>query len=326
MTVLVLIEHADGEADELSLQTLTLARSLAGDEPLTALLVGQGGQEAGAALGARGVGAALVAEDERLTAYSPGGWARSVTDAIERTEASAVVAAGTNRALRCWPTWPLAATCPSRPTATDVPCRSRARGHPHPLGRQPAGGGDCALAAPPAVGGSGGELCRQMEACCRALEGSGVRLWVDDRADLAALFPVAGVHLGQTDLPPAAARRVVGEEMWIGLSTHDEEQLRAADADPEVDVVAVGPVFPTTGKERPGPGGGAGFRAPGAVPDGQAAGGDRRDRRRELGRGARGGGGYGGRGPGAVCRGDVRRSRRMLAVCWLRQDGSCAST
>ncbi len=97
MTVLVLIEHADGEADELSLQTLTLARSLAGDEPLTALLVGQGGQEAGAALGARGVGAALVAEDERLTAYSPGGWARSVTDAIERTEASAVVAAGTNR-------------------------------------------------------------------------------------------------------------------------------------------------------------------------------------------------------------------------------------
>ncbi len=97
MTVLVLIEHADGEADELSLQALTLARSLAGDEPLTALLVGQGGQEAGAALGAHGVGAALVAEDERLAAYSPGGWAGSVADAIERTEASAVVAAGTNR-------------------------------------------------------------------------------------------------------------------------------------------------------------------------------------------------------------------------------------
>jgi len=101
---------------------------------------------------------------------------------------------------------------------------------------------------------SGGELCRQMEACCRALEGSGVRLWVDDRADVAALFPppeVAGLHVGQTDLPPAAARRVVGDEMWIGLSTHDEEQLRAADADPEVDVIAVGPVFPTTGKASP---------------------------------------------------------------------------
>ena len=44
----------------------------------------------------------------------------------------------------------------------------------------------------------------------RGLEGSGAALWVDDRADLAALFPVAGVHLGQADLPPAAARRVVG--------------------------------------------------------------------------------------------------------------------
>ncbi|HWN45113.1 MAG TPA: thiamine phosphate synthase, partial [Thermoanaerobaculia bacterium] len=94
---------------------------------------------------------------------------------------------------------------------------------------------------------SGGELCRQVEECCRALEGSGVRLWVDDRADVAALFPVAGLHVGQTDLPPAAARRVVGDEMWIGFSTHDEEQLLAADADPEVDVIAVGPVFPTTG-------------------------------------------------------------------------------
>jgi thiamine-phosphate pyrophosphorylase len=100
---------------------------------------------------------------------------------------------------------------------------------------------------------SGGELYRQMEECCRALEGSGVRLWVDDRADVAALFPVAGVHVGQTDLPPAAARRVVGDEMWIGLSTHDEEQLLAADADPDVDVIAVGPVFPTTGKASPGP-------------------------------------------------------------------------
>jgi len=100
---------------------------------------------------------------------------------------------------------------------------------------------------------SGGELCRQVEACCRVLEGSGVRLWVDDRADVAALFPVAGLHVGQTDLPPGAARKVVGDEMWIGLSTHDEEQLLAADADPEVDVIAVGPIFPTTGKASPDP-------------------------------------------------------------------------
>jgi thiamine-phosphate pyrophosphorylase len=103
---------------------------------------------------------------------------------------------------------------------------------------------------------SGGELCRQVEACCRALEGSGVRLWLDDRADVAALFPpaeIAGLHVGQRDLPPAQARRVVGDEMWIGLSTHGEEQLLAADADPEVDVIAVGPVFRTTGKASPDP-------------------------------------------------------------------------
>ncbi|HEY2295133.1 MAG TPA: thiamine phosphate synthase [Thermoanaerobaculia bacterium] len=89
--------------------------------------------------------------------------------------------------------------------------------------------------------------------CCRALEGSGVRLWVDDRADLAALLPVEGVHVGQRDLPPAAARRVVGANVKIGLSTHDEGQFATADADPEVDVIAVGPVFPTTGKEDPDP-------------------------------------------------------------------------
>jgi thiamine-phosphate pyrophosphorylase len=92
-----------------------------------------------------------------------------------------------------------------------------------------------------------------LAACCRTLEGSDARLWVDDRADLAALFPVEGVHVGQRDLPPAAARRVVGANVKIGLSTHDEEQFAMADADPEVDVIAVGPVFPTTGKENPDP-------------------------------------------------------------------------
>jgi thiamine-phosphate pyrophosphorylase len=96
------------------------------------------------------------------------------------------------------------------------------------------------------------DLYHAIEACCRALEGSGASLWVDDRADLAALFPVAGVHVGQTDLPPAAVRRVlggVGGDLWIGQSTHDEAQLAAADADPDVDVIAVGPVFPTVSKK-----------------------------------------------------------------------------
>jgi electron transfer flavoprotein alpha subunit len=97
MAVLVLVEHLEGEVDELSLQALALARELAAGDPLTALLVGVGGREASAQLGAHGVATALVAEDERLAAYAPGAWARSVTDAINRAGASAVVAAGTER-------------------------------------------------------------------------------------------------------------------------------------------------------------------------------------------------------------------------------------
>jgi thiamine-phosphate pyrophosphorylase len=95
---------------------------------------------------------------------------------------------------------------------------------------------------------TGRQWCEVVEGCCRALEGSGAALWLDDRVDLAALFPVAGVHLGQADLPPAAARRVVGGALWLGASTHDEPQLLAAAADPEVDLIAVGPIYATTGK------------------------------------------------------------------------------
>lgn len=89
--------------------------------------------------------------------------------------------------------------------------------------------------------------------CARALEGTGALLWIDDRPDVAALVGAAGVHLGQEDLPPAAARRVVGDGVWIGRSTHDRDQVAEADRDPEVDVIAVGPVFPTASKERPDP-------------------------------------------------------------------------
>lgn len=96
-------------------------------------------------------------------------------------------------------------------------------------------------------------LYREIEAACRRVEGTKARLWIDDRADLAALFPlspVMGLHLGQTDLPPEAARRTVGDRLAIGLSTHDASQVTTADDDPEVDLVAVGPVFPTASKER----------------------------------------------------------------------------
>ena len=66
---------------------------------------------------------------------------------------------------------------------------------------------------------SGAELYRALEGCCRALEGSapeGTALWVDDRADLAALFPVAGVHVGQ-GRHPGAHRREVRDPAERGL-------------------------------------------------------------------------------------------------------------
>jgi electron transfer flavoprotein alpha subunit len=93
--VLALVEHEGGQVDELSLQALALARELG--EPVAALLVGDGGREAAAQLGAHGVATAHVAEDERLAAYAPAAWARCVEDAIERVGPSAVVAAGTSR-------------------------------------------------------------------------------------------------------------------------------------------------------------------------------------------------------------------------------------
>jgi thiamine-phosphate pyrophosphorylase len=85
-------------------------------------------------------------------------------------------------------------------------------------------------------------------------------LVIDDRADLAAIAqrergahgPRIGLHLGQTDLPPAAARRVVGPEVLIGLSTHDLAQVEAAEHEP-VDYLGFGPVFPTRTKENPDP-------------------------------------------------------------------------
>jgi thiamine-phosphate pyrophosphorylase len=98
-----------------------------------------------------------------------------------------------------------------------------------------------------------GFLSRQAFAWLEEIAGltrqAGVVLVVNDRADLARLFGGA-LHLGQEDLPPAAARTITGPQTMIGFSTHNEEQLRAATAEP-VDYVALGPVFGTATKENP---------------------------------------------------------------------------
>ena len=81
---------------------------------------------------------------------------------------------------------------------------------------------------------------RAIAAICRE---RGAMLIVDDRADIAMLAGAAGVHLGQEDLPLEAARRLVGRDMLIGISTHSAEQAVAAERG-GADYVGFGPLFP----------------------------------------------------------------------------------
>ena len=80
---------------------------------------------------------------------------------------------------------------------------------------------------------------------------AGALLSVNDRADLARLSGADVLHVGQGDLTPAQAREIVGEDVVIGQSTHDEVQAVAAAADRDVDYFCVGPCWPTPTK--PGP-------------------------------------------------------------------------
>jgi thiamine-phosphate pyrophosphorylase len=78
-------------------------------------------------------------------------------------------------------------------------------------------------------------------------EGVACRLILNDRADLAVIARWDGVHVGQDDLLPKDARRVVGAERWVGVSTHTEAQVSLADRSC-ANYIAVGPVFATGSK------------------------------------------------------------------------------
>ena len=90
-----------------------------------------------------------------------------------------------------------------------------------------------------------------LEKIAELTRAAGATLIVNDRADLARLFGAA-LHLGQDDLLPSIARRVVGPDAIVGYSTHNEAQLRAACAEP-ADYLALGPIFGTATKENPDP-------------------------------------------------------------------------
>lgn len=87
---------------------------------------------------------------------------------------------------------------------------------------------------------------KAISSLCQA---GGVQFVVNDRADIARLLG-AGLHLGQEDITPADARRIVGESAMLGFSTHNEGQLRAA-ADEPADYLALGPIFATGSKQNP---------------------------------------------------------------------------
>jgi thiamine-phosphate pyrophosphorylase len=81
---------------------------------------------------------------------------------------------------------------------------------------------------------------------------SAPRFIVNDRADIAVFVHAQGVHVGQEDLSVEDARAVVGSDRWVGVSTHNLEQLDAADKT-SANYIAFGPIFPTASKENPDP-------------------------------------------------------------------------
>ena len=82
--------------------------------------------------------------------------------------------------------------------------------------------------------------------------GPSVKLIMNDRADLCLAAGFDGVHVGQDDLSPAGARAVIGNNLWLGVSTHNPEQLVEADKT-TADYLAIGPVFATLSKANPDP-------------------------------------------------------------------------
>ncbi len=77
-----------------------------------------------------------------------------------------------------------------------------------------------------------------------------VKIIINDRADIALALKADGVHLGQDDLPPVEARKILGEKAIIGFSTHNIEQAIAAVRMP-IDYLAIGPIYATETKENP---------------------------------------------------------------------------
>ena len=96
------------------------------------------------------------------------------------------------------------------------------------------------------------EFYEQAKAAVAVTAQWGVQLLINDRVDIALAVGAHGVHLGQDDMPPDAARKLLGPDAIIGYSTHNIEQAVAATKLP-IDYLAVGPIFATTTKSDTAP-------------------------------------------------------------------------
>lgn len=97
------------------------------------------------------------------------------------------------------------------------------------------------------------ELLSVAEAVAALTRAAGALFLVNDRADVARAVGADGVHLGQEDLPVGGARRVLGPDGLVGVSTHDLDEARSAER-AGADYIGVGPVYETTSKGTPLPG------------------------------------------------------------------------
>jgi thiamine-phosphate pyrophosphorylase len=100
-------------------------------------------------------------------------------------------------------------------------------------------------------GGNARQMLEQARELKRRLRAPG-KLIMNDRADLCLAAGFDGVHVGQEDLSAEGARKVLGESLWVGVSTHNPEQVKEAEKT-SADYVAIGPVFPTVSKANPDP-------------------------------------------------------------------------
>jgi electron transfer flavoprotein alpha subunit len=123
--ILVLVEHSEGRPERLSLEALALASRIAAatGAPIEAVLVGADASEAAGALGGRGVDLVHAIDHDRLGSFAPAAWAAALVQLIGARSASHVIAAGSDRATRSWPTSRPDSSCRwprSAPTSSPV--------------------------------------------------------------------------------------------------------------------------------------------------------------------------------------------------------------